>query len=84
MNEASTEAYAPLLEALRARMEAVADREHFTRDAAGHLERLRQTTEAVKALADALPPQTDPMLRHYLERTSYAKAIDWLEAAVGR
>ena len=28
---------------------------------------------------EALPADTPPMLRHYLEKRSYAKAIDFLE-----
>ncbi|MBX3747352.1 MAG: hypothetical protein KF833_18740 [Verrucomicrobiae bacterium] len=30
-------------------------------------------------LTAALPPETHPQLRHYLERKSYEKAIDFLE-----
>jgi hypothetical protein len=35
--------------------------------------------ERIEVLAGALPPETDPDLRHYLQRKSYAKARQWLE-----
>lgn len=34
---------------------------------------------AVDRLTGAMSDQTHPMLRHYLERRSYAKALDFLE-----
>ncbi len=34
---------------------------------------------AVDALTGAMSDQAHPMLRHYLERRSYAKALDFLE-----
>ena len=34
---------------------------------------------AVDRLTGAMSDQTHPMLRHYLERRSYAKAVDFLE-----
>ena len=34
------------------------------------------------ALVVALPADCDPQLRHFLERQSYAKALDWLQVRV--
>lgn len=69
-----------LRSALRARLEVVADRALFERDPAAHLRKLVDASAAVNELAAQLPPGTDPRLRHYLERQSYVKALDWLDA----
>lgn len=66
--------------ALRTRLEVVADRAFFERDPDGHLARLIAASTAVNELAAALPADTDPRLRHYLDRQSYVKALDWLDA----
>jgi hypothetical protein len=35
----------------------------------------------IEGLAETLPPETSPELRHYLARKSYEKARLWLESA---
>lgn len=70
-----------LAAALRERLQAVADREHYQRDPAGHLERLKEISARVDALSAQLPERTDPQLAHFLERRSYDKALAWLEGA---
>lgn len=72
-----------LLELLRTRMDVVSDREHYARDPAGHLERLRRADADLREMVGSLPPNTHPELRHFLERQSYAKAVDWLQAHSG-
>lgn len=42
-------------------------------------ERVRQLIGRVDELRSALPADTPTMLRHYLEKRSYAKALDFLE-----
>ncbi|HCV25077.1 MAG TPA: hypothetical protein QF604_10675 [Candidatus Latescibacteria bacterium] len=42
-------------------------------------ERVRQLIGRVDELHSALPADTPTMLRHYLEKRSYAKALDFLE-----
>jgi hypothetical protein len=37
-------------------------------------------SDELAELVRHLPPQLDPMLRHYLERQSYVKAIEFLRA----
>jgi hypothetical protein len=69
-----------LREALQARLDVVADRAFYERDAAGHLAKLQAASAAVDRLAGELPAGADPMLRHFLERQSYVKALDWLDA----
>ncbi len=71
------------LDALRAalerRLEVVADRDFYARDAAGHLAALQAASSEVDRLAAELPEDANPTLRHYLERQSYVKAVDWLK-----
>jgi ParB-like chromosome segregation protein Spo0J len=72
--------YSDLQDALRDRLAIVADHAFRDRDAAGHLNAIRKAASRLDALIAGLPEDLDPMLRHYLERQSYAKAIDWLDA----
>jgi predicted esterase len=70
-----------LAAALRERLKAVADREHYQRDPVGHLERLKEISARVEALAAQLEDEASPRLAHFLERRSYDKALAWLEGA---
>jgi hypothetical protein len=36
-------------------------------------------SERIERLEQSLPPQTDPQLRHFLQRRSYTKALELLE-----
>jgi hypothetical protein len=67
--------------AVKARLDIVADHAFRDRDAAAHLEALKSAAAQLDALVANLPPDTDPTLRHYLERQSYTKALAWLEEA---
>jgi hypothetical protein len=69
-----------LRDALQIRLEVVADRAFYERDPVAHLEKLRAASESLDRLARELPADTDPTLRHYLDRQSYVKALDWLNA----
>jgi hypothetical protein len=69
-----------LLAALQQRLEIVADREFYQRDPQGHLAALQNAATRLDQLIATLPPSTDPMLRHYLERQSYLKAYAFLSA----
>lgn len=70
---------AEIRDAVAARLAVVAD--HGLRDAdpAAHLTALKEAASRVDALTKALPKDCDPMLRHYLERQSYVKAVAWLD-----
>lgn len=68
--------------ALRERLNIVADRELYEKDSAAHLERLMVASQRVDDVSRSLGPDADPMLRHYLDRQSYVKALDWLESHV--
>ncbi len=67
--------------AVKARLDIVADHAFRDRDAAAHLEALKAASTRLDALVGSLPANTDPTLRHYLERQSYTKALAWLEEA---
>jgi hypothetical protein len=67
-----------LAAALRERIAIVAD-EESRRDAQKHMERLRDVSERIRELEANLPPPVDPRLKHYLDRCSYSKALEFLE-----
>ena len=74
--------YPALRDAVKSRLDVVADAALRERDPAAHLEVLKRAAAVLDALVARLPADADPMIRHYLERQSYTKALDWLEAAV--
>lgn len=67
-----------LKSALQRRLEVVGDSALRERDPAAHLEALKSAAEKLDEIVHALPREIDPMLRHYLERQSYIKALAWL------
>ena len=69
--------------ALRERLAIIQD-EESRRDEAKHLSRLRAVSEKIDKLQGALPQPVDPRLAHYLQRRSYDKALEFLEAALSR
>jgi len=77
------QAYQDLATALRERLSVIADREFYTRDAVGHLAKLRSVSERILELQKSLPAPVDPQLAHFLERSSYDKALLFIEALVG-
>lgn len=74
------EAYDSLADALRERLAVIADRAAYQRDPAEHLERLRVASERIAAAHNSLPSPIHPQLTHYLERSSYDKALAFVEA----
>jgi hypothetical protein len=70
---------AKLAAALRERLAIIAD-ETSRRDSDRHLERLKSISEKIADLGKALPPPIDPQLAHFLARSSYDKALAFLEA----
>jgi hypothetical protein len=71
-----------LKQAVQARLDMVADHAFRDRDAAAHLKALQSAGSHLDSLVAQLPPDTDPTLRHYLERQSYTKALAWLQESV--
>jgi hypothetical protein len=70
---------AELAAALRQRLALIRD-EESRRDQEAHITRLRAVSEKIEKLEAALPPSIDPRLAHYLQRRSYEKALEFLEA----
>ena len=73
------EAFAELAAALRERLTIVAD-EESRRDPEQHLERLKNVSLRLEKLEASLSPALDPQLRHYRQRRSYTKALEYLDA----
>jgi hypothetical protein len=70
--------HADLHAAVKDRLDLVADHAFRDRDPAAHLAALKSAAARLDALVASLTPDTDPTLRHYFERQSYTKALDWL------
>jgi hypothetical protein len=70
---------ADLAQALRERLAVIRD-EESRRDHAKQIDRLRTVSEKIDRLQESLPPTTDARLKHYLDRKSYDKALEYLEA----
>jgi len=68
-----------LADALRERLVVIRD-EESRRDEAKHIARLRVVSEKIDRLQESLPPSADPRLKHFLDRKSYDKALEHLEA----
>lgn len=71
-----------LIKLLRRREEVIADHAWRDRDAAGHLDALRQVSEAITAWAAAHSGRLDPRLRHFLQQASFSKARVYLEGGI--
>ena len=70
---------AELAAALRERLAVIANEESRSNPKA-HTERLREVSERIERLEKSLPAKIDPQLRHFLQRRSYSKALELLEA----
>ncbi|MEO6053329.1 MAG: hypothetical protein ABIP97_04885 [Chthoniobacterales bacterium] len=73
--------YKKLRLALEERQRVIADREHYQRDPADHLECLKQVSLQIVEITAAYTEPLDPQFKHYLERCSYDKALAWLKEA---
>ena len=73
------EYYATLAEALRERLDVIADRQLREQNPTAHLTKLRLTSEHIERLKDNLPRDADPMLTHYLDRMSLSKALEFVQ-----
>lgn len=71
-------ALADLAQALRERLGVIRDEESRL-DHAKHMERLRTVSEKIDRLQESLPHSIDPRLKHYLDRKSYDKALEYLD-----
>jgi hypothetical protein len=70
-----------LIDLLKRRESVIADHPWRDRDSAGHLDALREVSEAITAWHQANQNNIDSQLRHYLQKCSFAKALAHLESA---
>jgi hypothetical protein len=70
---------AELASALRERLTIIGD-EESRKDPGIHMARLQHVSERIESLEQRLFGRLDPQLRHYLQRRSYSKALEHLEA----
>jgi hypothetical protein len=78
LQSAESNTIVDLRDALRERLAIIRD-EESRRDHAKHIDRLRAVSEKIDRLQQSLPPSIDPRLKHYLDRKSYDKALEFLE-----
>jgi len=71
--------YRPLAEALRERLAIISD-EESRGDGPRHTARLQAISGKIEQLEQRLPKGADPQLRHFLQRRSYSKALEFIEA----
>jgi predicted component of type VI protein secretion system len=71
--------YIALAEALRDRLAVIADHQLRDQNPEAHLARLKQASERIEQLRSQLPADADPMLIHYLGRTSLSKALEFVQ-----
>lgn len=71
---------ADLAAALRERLTIIGD-EESRQNPDRHMARLQDVSERIEALEQRLSPRLDAQLRHFLQRRSYVKALEYLEAA---
>lgn len=74
------EALSDLAAALRQRLAIIGD-EESRRDSDRHMARLQEISERIESLEGRLPANLDPQLRHFLQRRSYSKALEYLTAS---
>jgi hypothetical protein len=73
--------YADLAAALDERLRVIADQTLRAEQPDVQLRRLQIASEKIELLKRQLPADADPRLRHYLERMSLSKALDYLRTA---
>ena len=73
------EYYVTLAEALRERLDVISDRQLREQNPTAQLARLRQASERIEHLKKNLPLNADPMLKHYLDRMSLSKALEFVQ-----
>jgi hypothetical protein len=83
LQSAESNALLSLRDALRERLAIIRD-EESRRDEEKHIARLKAVSEKIDKLQAAFPQPADPRLAHYLQRRSYDKALEYLEAAPSR
>lgn len=63
---------------LEERLAVIADHAWRDRDAAGHLEQLKNVSERLQQEHQRLRGQLPARLNHYLTQASFSKALEWI------
>jgi hypothetical protein len=75
-----SQVFQKLAEALKERLEVIANHELRAADPDAHLAQLKAVSMRILELQNQLPPATDAHLKHYLQNCSYDKALAYLES----
>lgn len=75
--------FAPLRTLLQRRLDLIADHAFRDRDAAAHLEALKNVSEEIMAEHARLRPQLPARLNHFLTQASFSKALEYLDSSEG-
>lgn len=70
-----------LIDLLKHREAVIADHAWRDRDSTSHLDALREVSEAISAWHSENQHHIDSQLRHYLQKSSFAKALEHLQSA---
>ena len=70
--------YADLAAVLEERLAVIADQTLRTQQPELQIQKLQAASARIDALKARLPADVDPMLRHYLDRMSLSKALDFI------
>ena len=70
--------YADLAAALEERLAIIADQALRTRQPELQIQKLQAASARIDALKAQLPADADPILRHYLDRLSLSKALEFI------
>ncbi len=68
---------------LQRRLDLIADHAFRDRDAAAHLEALKNVSEEIMAEHQRLRSELPPRLNHFLTQASFSKALDYLNSGEG-
>jgi hypothetical protein len=74
------EYYSELASVLQERLDVISDQGLRTSNPEVQLQRLRLLSEQIEQLKKALPPDADPMLKHFLDRMSLTKALELIQS----
>jgi hypothetical protein len=72
------EYYSELASVLQERLEVISDQVLRKSNPEAQLQRLRALSEQIDRLKERLPADADPMLKHFLDRMSLSKALEFI------
>ena len=84
MLDPDDEALRELASLLRRRLEVIADHEFRDRDSEGHLNALKQVSEAILDRHQKMESELPPRLAHFLSSCSFDKALQFIEDTSSR